>query len=194
MRVGKLGAIFALALFVAGCSSQNRSSFEIEMYNPAGDALGTAKLSEENDSVAIKLSLTGLTPGLHGIHVHEYPVCEGPDFKSAGNHLNPDNKEHGAMNPKGTHLGDMPNVEADSSGKVNAELAVQGATLMDGKMSLLKDEGTSLVIHEGVDDGLTQPAGDAGDRVACGVIQLEEAANKNPPSDPSEDVGEEEKE
>ncbi|KGX83219.1 superoxide dismutase family protein [Pontibacillus marinus] len=185
---------FLLLWVLTSCNSQNRSMFEIEMYNPDGDSLGTAKLSEQPDEVKIKLSLTGLEPGLHGIHIHEFPKCEGPDFISAGSHFNPDGKEHGAMNPKGQHKGDMPNIEADPDGMVEAEVSVKGATLMDGKYSLLKDEGTSLVIHEGPDDGLSQPAGDAGPRVACGIIQLEEAAEKNPPSDPTKGGKEKKKE
>ncbi len=185
---------FLLLWVLTSCNSQNRSMFEIEMYNPDGDSLGTAKLSEQPDEVKIKLSLTGLEPGLHGIHIHEFPECEGPDFISAGSHFNPDGKEHGAMHPKGQHKGDMPNIEADSDGMVETEVSVKGATLMDDKYSLLRGEGTSLVIHEGTDDGLSQPAGDAGARVACGIIQLEEAAEKNPPSDPTKGGKEKKKE
>lgn len=176
---------FLLLGLLTSCDNQNRSMFEVEVYNSDGDSLGTAKLSEQSEEVKIKLSLTGLEPGLHGIHIHEYPKCEGPDFISAGNHFNPDGKEHGAMHPDGKHVGDMPNIEADPDGMVETEVSVQGATLMDGKSSLLRDQGTSLVIHAGQDDGISQPAGDAGQRVACAVISLEEADNQNPPSDPT---------
>ncbi|KGP72059.1 superoxide dismutase family protein [Pontibacillus yanchengensis] len=190
-------SLFGLAaglLLIAGCNTQNRSALEIEMYNNSDDSLGTATLTEGPDGVNIKLSLTGLTPGLHGIHVHEFPKCESPDFKSAGGHLNPDGKEHGLMDPKGAHLGDMPNIEADEDGTVKAEVSVKGATLKDGKKSLLRNDGTSLIIHEGVDDGLTQPAGDAGERVACGKIQVAEAQKQDTPSDPSQDGDEKKKE
>lgn len=183
--------LFSVLLFT-GCNSQNRSMIKIELYNPDGDSLGTAKLSEQKEAVKIKLSLTGFEPGLHGIHIHEFPKCEGPDFISAGSHFNPDGKEHGAMITGGPHVGDMPNVEADEDGKVETEVTIQGATLLDGKKSLLRNEGTSIVIHEGKDDGMTQPAGNSGARVACGIITLEEAAKKNPPSDPTESGTEEE--
>lgn len=173
-------------LLVSACTTQNRSILEIEMYNPEGDSLGTAKFTEQPDGVQVKVSVTGLEPGFHGIHVHEFPKCEGPDFKSAGNHFNPDSKLHGLMHPEGSHAGDLPNLEAGGDGKVDVELMLSGATLKDGKGSLLKGEGTSLIIHEAQDDGVSQPAGDAGARIACGKITLEEANQKETSSDPTE--------
>ncbi|MBO8156729.1 MAG: superoxide dismutase family protein [Bacillaceae bacterium] len=163
------------------------------MYNAAGDSLGTAKLTEQSDGVQIKLKLEGLTPGFHAIHVHEFPKCEGPDFKSAGNHFNPDSKKHGLMHPEGSHLGDLPNIEVGGDGTVDAEMMINKATLKDGKNSLLSGEGTSLIIHAGQDDGVSQPAGNAGERIACGKIQLEEADKDDEPQNPAE-TGEEKKE
>ncbi|WP_407271915.1 superoxide dismutase family protein [Radiobacillus sp. PE A8.2] len=168
------------------CQDQERSPLNIAMYNANGDSIGTAKLTEQPDGVEIKLSVEGLETGLHGIHVHENPTCEGPDFKSAGNHLNPDGKQHGLMHPEGAHLGDLPNIEVGGDGLVDAELMLSGATLMDGKNTLLPNEGTSLVIHAAQDDGVSQPAGDAGERIACGVISIEESNKSDQPSDPTE--------
>lgn len=189
MRMRKfllLGFILFL-IIVTGCTGQqDRSVIEIEMFNPDGDVLGTAKLKEQPDAVEIKLTLEGLTPGLHGIHVHEYPKCEGPDFKSAGSHLDPEGKQHGLMNPEGAHLGDLPNLSADGDGVVDLKLMLPAATLYDGKNSILKEEGTSLIIHSGQDDGVSQPAGNAGERVACGKITLKEADKKDKASDPVE--------
>src|SRR5699024_2852081 len=98
--------------------------------------------TEHPDGVNVKIKIEGLAPGFHGVHIHEYAKCEGPDFKSAGNHLNPEGKEHGLMHPDGAHLGDLPNVEADSSGLVEAELMLANATLLEGKKSILRGEGT----------------------------------------------------
>ncbi|GGC81311.1 superoxide dismutase [Thalassobacillus devorans] len=155
------------------------------MYNPDGDMIGTAKLTERSEGVQVLVNVEGLEPGPHGFHVHEFPVCEGPDFTSAGNHFNPTGKMHGLMNAEGPHAGDMPNLEADESGKVvEAEVMLPEATLLDGKNSLMKGEGTSLVIHEAIDDGFSQPAGDAGERVACGKIQLNDDGEM--PTDPME--------
>lgn len=166
------------------------------MYNGDGDMVGTATLNEMPDGVQIKLKIEGLTPGLHGIHVHEFAKCEGPDFKSAGNHLNPEGKEHGLMHPEGAHLGDLPNIEADGSGNVDTELMIAGATLMDGKNSILRGEGTSLVIHDSQDDGVSQPAGNSGERMICGEILSDpdtgtETEDEDTPSDPTENNEEE---
>ncbi|MFC0523909.1 superoxide dismutase family protein [Pontibacillus salicampi] len=183
-----------MILLLAGCNSQNRSAMEIEMYNVSSDALGTATISQGANGVDVKLSLTGLEPGYHGIHVHEFAKCEQPDFQSAGNHLNPDGKVHGLMNPEGAHLGDLPNIEADSSGKVEAELTLPEATLQDGKTSLLRNNGTSLIITAGEDDGMSQPSGNGGERIACGKIQLEESNKQDAPSNPAEDGTDQQKE
>nr|WP_302328563.1 superoxide dismutase family protein [Salirhabdus salicampi] len=179
---------------LSACNSgDQRSPLEIELYNPEGDSLGTATLSEQPDGVNIKLNVTGFEPGMHGIHIHEYPKCEGPDFKSAGNHYNPDtSKVHGLMHPEGSHLGDMPNVEADDKGAIDTEVMLPEATMADGKNSLLKNGGTSLIIHEKQDDGMTQPAGDAGARIACGKIELGEANKNETPSNPAEEGPEKE--
>src|SRR5690625_2863834 len=174
-------------LFLFGCQANSETTREIEMYNGVGDMVGTATLTEHPDGVEIKLKVEGLSPGFHGIHIHELPKCEGPDFKSAGNHLNPDGKEHGLLHPKGPHLGDLPNIEADGSGQVDVELMVAEATLLEGKKSLLRDEGTSLIITEGQDDGMSQPSGNSGARLICGEIKRK-AGDKSTesPTDPTE--------
>jgi len=111
--------------------------------------------------VNIKVDVKGLTPGKHGIHLHETGKCEGPDFKSAGGHLNPDNKEHGLKNPKGPHEGDMPVMTASAKGTSRQTVNAPNAKLADL-------HGKALVIHAKEDDQMT--AASSGERVACGVI------------------------
>ncbi|MFS0674383.1 superoxide dismutase family protein [Ornithinibacillus sp. 179-J 7C1 HS] len=174
-------------LLLIGCQSKVETSKNVEMYNQSGDMVGTAQFLESPDGVQVKLKLEGLSPGFHGLAVHEFAKCEGPDFKSAGNHLDPEGKEHGLMHPDGPHLGDLPNVEADSGGLVDAELMLPGATLKDGKKSILRGEGTSLVIMESQDDGVSQPSGNSGARIICGEIKSGKGteATKSP-TDPTE--------
>jgi len=186
---------FLIVLFLVSCQAGDPSSRTVDMYNTSGDMVGTANVSEVEDGVQIELELEGLEPGLHGIHVHENPVCEPPDFTSAGNHLNPEGNEHGLMHPEGSHLGDLPNIEADEGGLVEAELMLAEATMLDGKNSILLEEGSSLVIHAGQDDGVSQPGGDAGERIICGEILADPEAEEadDTPTDPTqfnEDQGE----
>lgn len=177
--------VVLLLVVLASCQSNEETTRTVDMYNSSGDMIGTAKLAERSEGVQVKLKLEGLDPGYHGIHVHEFPKCEGPEFISAGNHLNPEGKEHGLMHPEGAHLGDMPNIEADSGGLANAELMLAGATLLEGKKSLLEGEGTSLIIHDGQDDGISQPGGNSGARVACGKIAKNPTDSKSSPTDPT---------
>ncbi len=179
--------VFLLLLLLASCQSNVETSKSVEMYNSSGDMVGTAQLLEGPDGVQIKLKLEGLTPGFHGIAVHEYAKCEAPDFQSAGNHLDPEGKEHGLMHPKGPHLGDLPNIEADGSGVVDVELMLPGATLKEGKKSLLRGEGTSLIVKEKQDDGVSQPSGESGARIICGEIKSGTGSESTEsPTDPTE--------
>lgn len=173
-----------LFLLLAACQPNGETSMNVDMYNSAGDMIGTAKLTERPNGVKIKLKLEGLEPGFHGIHVHEFPKCKGPDFKSAGSHLNPEGNQHGLMHPKGAHLGDLPNIEAEG-GLVDAELMLPNATLLEGKNSLLKGKGSSLVIHKRMDDGVSQPSGDSGPRIACGKITHDKKKTAKSPTDPT---------
>ncbi|HET6871841.1 MAG TPA: superoxide dismutase family protein [Sporolactobacillaceae bacterium] len=137
-----------------------------------GEVVGQAMLGEGEPGVIVYLNVKGLKPGLHGIHFHEKGVCEGPDFKSAGDHFNPYNKEHGLRNPKGPHAGDMKNVLADQNGNVQTSYIDTLVTLQKGKKnSLLDKDGASLVIHADEDDQMTNPAGNSGARVVCGVVK-----------------------
>ncbi len=136
--------------------------------------------------MTVQIKVEGLEPGLHGVHIHEYPKCEAPDFKSAGNHFDPEGKEHGLMHPDGSHLGDMPNLEIEGDGTTDVEFELPGVTLMDGEKSLLREEGTSIIIHSGQDDGVSQPSGESGERIVCGIISLEEAGEEEKPTDPTE--------
>lgn len=164
-------SILFLFGFLLLASSAYAVTAKADIKNAAGEVIGAAMLSEQPEGgVAIDLTVSGLTPGEHGIHIHENGKCDPPDFKSAGGHFNPTGKHHGFSNPEGHHSGDLPNLTVGADGKVSGRIVAKDVTLNPGPNSLLKEGGTSLVIHAGPDDEKTDPAGNSGARVACGVI------------------------
>ena len=146
-------------------------SAHADVINGQGEKIGTATLVQTNGGVQIDLSVSQLPPGTHGIHLHTVGKCEGPAFTSAGAHLNPEMKKHGKDNPEGPHAGDMANLEVGPDGTAKTTVVQAGVTLGDGPNSLFHEGGTALVIHHDADDYKTDPAGNSGARIACGVIQ-----------------------
>jgi superoxide dismutase, Cu-Zn family len=143
---------------------------KIELKDGQGKPVGYVVVWDHGTGVAIDLHLHDLTPGEHAIHFHQVPKCESPDFKSAGGHFNPEGKKHGFNNPEGHHAGDIKNFMVRADGTTpNVHLENQDVTLKDGPHSLLTN-GAAIVVHAQPDDYKTDPSGNSGDRVACGVI------------------------
>lgn len=132
------------------------------------NAKGTVTFHEMGDGVHVVVNVEGLTPGEHAFHVHEKGDCSAPDAKSAGEHFDPTKQPHGAPDAAAHHAGDFGNLVADADGKAKKEIHMKGITIADGPTSIV---GKAFIVHEKADDFKTQPHGNAGGRVACGVIE-----------------------
>jgi Cu-Zn family superoxide dismutase len=159
-----LGAALAL-----GSPALAAGSATASLKDASGNEVGRATLTETSSGLLIRLDLTAVPSGEHAFHIHAVGKCEAPDFKSAGPHFNPAEAKHGFENAEGSHAGDMPNLHVPSDGRLSIEVLNPAVTL-SGKSALLDDDGAALVIHEAADDYRTDPAGNAGDRIACGII------------------------
>ncbi len=131
-----------------------------------GAAGGSATATATADGLVVTVSVMGMTPGVHGVHVHMTGKCEAPGFTSAGGHWNPGTSEHGLENPNGAHAGDMPNLTVADDGTGSLSFTLKSGTMAQ----LLDDDGSAFVVHAGPDDQKTDPSGNSGDRVACGVF------------------------
>ena len=164
--------MFATATMIAGlavsCAAQDK--VKVQMKDAQGKSVGTLTVMAHGDGAHITGQVRNLPQGGHAIHIHEAGTCTAPDFKSAGAHFNPAAKKHGDLNPEGKHAGDLPNITVGSNGRAKIDVMVHGVTMAAGANSLLKPGGTAVVIHAKEDDRKTDPAGNAGDRIACGVI------------------------
>jgi superoxide dismutase, Cu-Zn family len=135
-----------------------------------GRSVGQALLQQTPHGVLLKLDLKNTTPGIHGLHIHDVGRCDRPSFESAGGHFNPSGRQHGFLNPRGPHAGDLPNIEVPTTTQLSVEYLVSDVTVEPGPRSLLDNNGSTIVIHAGKDDYATEPAGESGDRLACGQI------------------------
>jgi len=142
-----------------------------DILSPVEESLGTALFFPSGNGIRIELDMVGLVPGTHAVHILSVGKCEGPGFKSAGPHFNPFGKQHGTENPAGPHAGDLPNFLVGLNGLAHVSLLASGVTLDSGPNSVFQPGGTAIVIDEGIDDYKTDPDGNSGAHIACGVVQ-----------------------
>ena len=171
LLAGSAVALSACGMFGGGGGSPSPrgSTARVSFINAQGQPAGTATLTSTGDGVFISAQLRNLPEGLHGMHVHQVGRCE-PPFESAGGHFNPGAREHGFLNPQGEHAGDLPNITVRSDGTAAADHHASGLRLEGGANALLDGDGSALVVHAGVDDYRTDPSGNSGPRIACGVV------------------------
>ena len=175
-----------LALSLSACSDNSTGTDTDATVKPAeniaraaltgadGKSYGEVIIGEGDGGLIVQIKAKGLEPGPRGVHIHEVGQCEGPDFSSAGGHWNPTESEHGFDNPKGAHMGDLFNLEIAGDGTGSLEARIEGASLRSGTNAMMDADGSAFVIHAGPDDMKTDPSGESGGRIACGVFELQQ--------------------
>ncbi|MDP8922298.1 MAG: superoxide dismutase family protein, partial [Chloroflexota bacterium] len=151
-------------------AGQGASRATAELRDASGQVIGSATFTESAGGVQVSAQVRNLPPGVHGIHVHAVGRCDPPDFMSAGGHFNPTNQQHGLRNPQGPHAGDLPNLTVEANGTATYQASNTLLTLRSGASSPFDADGSALVIHADPDDEMTDPTGNSGGRIACGVI------------------------
>jgi Cu-Zn family superoxide dismutase len=141
-----------------------------EIIDATGQTLGPVRLTQEPEGTRIVATLVGLPVGVHGVHLHAVGRCDPPGFTTAGAHFNPDMKQHGTLNPAGTHAGDLPNITVGDDRKASYDAVAKGLRMGDGPAPLLGLDGAAIVIHAAPDDYKTDPSGNSGARIACGIL------------------------
>jgi Cu-Zn family superoxide dismutase len=164
-------AALALAISALAVPALAQESTTVSVRDAEGTLVTELTLSDAGNGVLITGTVTGISPGAHAIHLHEVGECT-PPFESAGGHYNPAGHDHGILNPDGHHAGDLPNIVMPEEGDGSIQIIAAGVTLASGADNSLRGgDGTAIVIHAGPDDYRTDPAGESGDRIACGVIE-----------------------
>lgn len=166
-------APLAIGAATAAAPEAPRSTAKVSLTSAAGSSVkGDLTLANEGTAVSIRGEITGLAPDKeHGFHVHEVGQCSLPDFQSAGEHFNPTKDPHGGPKSRARHLGDIPNIKADKDGRATLDVTVNGVTLEDKDGAPTEILGKALIVHAMPDDYESQPSGNSGERVACGVIR-----------------------
>jgi superoxide dismutase, Cu-Zn family len=167
-----------LFLLFSSTSAGAQTQAYADLKDSAGKSIGRAALSEREGGVLITVNVKGLPQGLHAVHIHSVGKCEAPAFTSAGPHFNPLNKKHGFKNPDGPHAGDLPDMYINKDGVGRYEALMQSITLGPGETSVFDTDGSTVIVHVTADDNVTDPAGNSGDRIACGVITKGAAKGK----------------
>ncbi|KEQ54480.1 superoxide dismutase family protein [Sphingobium chlorophenolicum] len=180
MKIAAIIMALPMAVMASGCATGSSADAPVanatapvahaRLLAGDGSARGEATVTQATDGLHVLVRAQGLTPGMHAVHVHTVGSCTPPDFASAGGHWNPTGHKHGRDNPDGMHMGDMPNMIAGADGVGEMEYVIPGGTVSAGATPLLDSDGAAVVIHAQADDNKTDPAGNAGGRVACGVL------------------------
>ncbi|QTD56797.1 superoxide dismutase family protein [Parasphingorhabdus cellanae] len=184
-QLGKTGSlrllIAGLSISLVACSDGNSDSevspaesiARATLLGADGTQYGEVIIGEGDGGLIVRVDARGLEPGPRGVHIHQVGKCDGPDFKSAGGHWNPTEKQHGFDNPKGAHMGDFVNLEIGEDGSGSIEATIEGGNLKEGANALMDSDGAAFVVHAGPDDMKTDPSGESGGRVACGIFELQ---------------------